>query len=296
MDRPKPIEEAVDRLYDAFSGYPLPEDTMPCGCCHSADANQLLHAAPLRQLQWEHLAGYCTEALMVWGDLDCYKHFLPRVFELVLTAGKWPKTPTPETVFKVLRYGEWHKWLSQEQEAIRQMLHAIWETVRSNPPIEGGYIDVDQWLCCVSQCENDLEPYLEAWISDERESSAWALSSWILGSEIAYTGPGTEHDPPVWVDASSRAKIEEWSNQPHSGAFWKDCRAQYAQLESWLKSPAVLDKLRHAELTSQNPEMAREFEIAQKCIQEAPTMKFERVYKKRLYQTAFWDSPTYRLY
>lgn len=114
MHRPKPIEEAVEKLYIAFSGYPLPEDTEPCGCCHSTDANQLLHAAPLRELQWEHLAEYSTEALMVWGNLDCYKHFLPRVFELVLTAGKWPETPTPEMVFKVLQYGAWHRWPSVE--------------------------------------------------------------------------------------------------------------------------------------------------------------------------------------
>jgi hypothetical protein len=296
MNCPKLLKDAIEGLYSAFSAYPLPEETFPCPCCHAGDANALLHAASLRELQWEHLAEYSTDALMVWGNLDCYKHFLPRIFELVLTTGEWPQTPTPERVFGILRYGNWRSWPRNEQDAIETMLRAVWTTILSNPPIDGGYIDVDQWLCCISQCESDLNPYLDEWINDERVSSAWALSSWILGSEIAYTGPGTEHDPPAWVDASSEEKIKEWSNQPHSGAFWKHCRAQYAQLEQWLKSPAILDKLKRAELASQNLEIARELETAQRCIQEAPTMKFERVYKKRLYQTAYWDSPTYRLY
>jgi hypothetical protein len=205
MIYPKLLEDAIEGLYVTFSGYSLPEDTMPCSCCHSPDANGLLHAAPLRELQWKHLAGYATEALMVWGDADCYKHFLPRIFELVLTAGDWTKkTPSPEMVFHPLRYGRWRTWPEQEQIAIERMLQALWETVLSNPPIQGGYIDVDQWLCCISQCEYDLNPYLYQWMKDERLSASWALSSLILGSEIAYTG--TDHEPPVWEGRGIKGK------------------------------------------------------------------------------------------
>lgn len=158
MNCPKVLEKAIEGLYVAFSGYPLPEDTMPCSCCHDAGANDLLHAAPLRELQWKQLADYSQNALMVWGDLDCYKHFLPRIFELVLIAGEWPKTPTPERVFGILRYGQWRTWPPEEQEPVERMLQAVWKTVRSNSPIESGYIEVDRWLCCISQCEDDLTP------------------------------------------------------------------------------------------------------------------------------------------
>lgn len=241
MNCPKVLDEAIEGLYVAFSGYPLPEDTMPCDGCHDLGANDLLHAAPLRELQWKHLDAYATDALMVWGDLDCYKHFLPRIFELILTAGQWPKTPNPELVFHILRYGQWRTWPKEEQKAIERMLQAVWETVRSNPPIEGGYIDVDQWLCCISRCEDDLAPYLDEWMKDERLSAAWALSSLILGSEIAYTGADTNHDPPVWEGEESRARIEEWSKLPHRGPFWKGSDAQYSQLQEWVTSRAALE-------------------------------------------------------
>jgi hypothetical protein len=295
MKCPKLLHDAIGSLYAAFSKYPLPEETWPCPCCHSANANALLHAAPLQELQWDHLAGYSTEALMVWGDLDCYKHFLPRVFELVLIAGEWPKSPTPESVFGILRYGQWRTWPREEQEAVERMLHAVWETVRSNPPIEGGYIDVDQWLCCISQCEDDLAPYLDQWMKDERLSSSWALSSLILGSTIAYTDADTNHDPPVWEGEESRAKFEEWSRLPHREAFWKNCDIQYTQLQKWVQSPAALEKLRRAETTCEHSEMEREFRAAQQCILEARSTKFEVVYRERRFQTAYWESPTFRL-
>lgn len=296
MNCPKLIEEAIEGLYVAFSGYPLPEDTMPCDCCHPSGANCLLHAATLRELQWEHLAGYSTEALMVWGDLDCYKHFLPRIFELVLTAGEWRKSPEPEMVFGILRYGEWRTWPREEQEAVEQMLHAVWDTVRSNPPIEGGYIDVDQWLCCISRCEDNLAPYLDRWMKDKRLSASWALSSLILGSTIAYTDADTNHDPPVWEGEESEAKIEEWSRLPHREAFWKYCDVQYIQLQKWVQSPAALEKLRQAETSCEHSEMEREFRTAQRCILEARSTKFEVVYRDRHFQTAYWKSSTYRLF
>ena len=233
---------------------------------------------------------------MVWGDLDCYKYFLPRIFELVLTAGEWPKTPSPESVFFVLRYAEWRTWSQQEQEAIEQVLQALWKTVRSIPPIVGGYIDVDQWLCCISQCEDDLSPYLDSWATDERLSASWALSCLILGSTIAYTDKNTDHQPPIWDGEESRAQIEEWSKRPHRGAYWRDFDAQYWQLQQWVKSPEALKKLRRAEANCGNAEIEREFRTAQQCILEAGSTKFEVVYRLRRFQTAYWGSPTHRLY
>jgi hypothetical protein len=178
------------------------------------------------------------------------------------------------------------------------MLQAIWETVRSHPPIEGGYIDVDLWLCSISQREGDLSPYLIQWMDDERFSACWALSSLILGSTIAYTG--TDHNAPVWDydedHDAMQAKVLEWFRLPHRGAFWKDCDAQYSQLPEWVRSPVALEKLHQAEMSWGNSEMEREFAAAQKCIREARSTKWEPAYQDRLFQTASWKSPTYRLY
>jgi hypothetical protein len=294
MNCPKLLNDAIDGLYAAFSAYPLPRETHPCPCCHAADADDLLHAAPLRELQWNHLADYSTEALMVWGNLDCYRHFLPRIFELVLTAGQWPKTPSPESVFHVLHYGEWRKWPRQEQESIERMLQAVWETVRSHPPIEGGYLDVDQWLSSIANCEDSLASYLKQWAEDERLSASWALSFLVLGSTVAYTDANTIHDPRAWMEEKG-SDIREFFNSAHRGAFWRNCDAQYEELRRWVKSPVAFEKLQHAEATCGDADMQREFRAAQRCIIEAASTKYEVVYRQRPFQTAYWDSPNYRL-
>jgi len=297
MGCPKVLEDAIDGLYKTFSEYPLPDETAPCSCCHSPDANDLLHAEPLRKLNWGHLGSYADDALYVWGDLDCFKHFLPRICDLLVNDSDWKMhTPSPGCVFKKFRYGKWRTWLPDEQLAVEKFLQAIWETVRSNPPIEGGYIDVEQWLCSISLCEGDLSSYLDQWMDDERLSSAWALSSLILGSTIAYSG--ADHSVPVWEDTPERAaKVREWfMNVPHRSPYWKGCDAQYTQLQDWVRTTAAHEKLRRAEISCGSDDMKREFAAAQRCIREARSVKWEPVYRDRPFQTAYWDSPTYRLY
>ena len=297
MGRPKILEDAIEKLYVAFASYPLAKDTKPCSCCHSPAANDLLHAKPLRELGWQHLSEYSVEAMNVWGGLDDYKHFLPRIFDLLLSNPRWPgEAPNPESVFGGFRRGDWRAWPIPEQSAIEEMLRAIWEAVLSNPPIEGGYIDVEMWLCCISQCEVDISSYLAQWMKDERLSSSWALSSLILGGEIQYVGD--DHIRPAWEDSEAwRTRIQEWSDLPHRGAFWDDCWRQYAQLQEFLKTPAVIQKLSSAEMDSaSSSEMKREFATARQCLLEVETTKFERIYRNRKFQTAFWESPTYRLF
>jgi hypothetical protein len=84
MPCPPVLQQAIESLYQTFFGYPLPEDTHPCSCCHTPKADELLHSAPLRELTWRHLAVYANDAILTWGDLDCLKHFPPRIIEVAV--------------------------------------------------------------------------------------------------------------------------------------------------------------------------------------------------------------------
>lgn len=217
----KLLGNAIEGLYAAFSKYPLPDQTCPCPCCHSTDVNALLHAAPLRQLQWQHLGEYSTEALMVWGDTNCYKHFLPRIFELVLTDWERNKSPDPERVFHILRYGAWRTWPKPEQDAIELFLRAVWDTVLKEPPLDS-YMGIESWICAIGQSEDDLTPYLRQWVEDESRPACLTLSGFLLNSAI------------------TRSK-KQGRNE-----FWAARDTQYAQLQDWVKSTAVRQKLERA--------------------------------------------------
>lgn len=212
--------DAVEKLYTTFAVYPLPKYTDPCLHCHSLDEEKMLRSKPLRQLGLDDLRDYANDALLVWGDILVFKYFLPRIFDLYITvADPWLEISDPEIVFSKFRHGQWRAWPRAEQDAVEFFLHAVWNDVLKNPPVGGNYVDVESWLCAIGQSEDDLTLYLEQWERDESQSACLALSAFLLSSAIVL------------------------SKRCGRNAFWKDRDIQYAQLQTWAKSPAVQEKL-----------------------------------------------------
>ncbi|WP_052732682.1 hypothetical protein [Hymenobacter terrenus] len=119
------LQQAVERLYLAFSGYPL-SSVEGCPCCVSvADKKQVTHRA-LRELTEDDLGRYAGKAMTTWGTVDDFKHFLPRLFELTAAF----RAPYYEyLVFDKLAYGCWRTWPLAETEAIEQYFRALWNVV-----------------------------------------------------------------------------------------------------------------------------------------------------------------------
>jgi len=70
----------------------------PCPCCHSVDSERPLYSRPLRKLRPDDLEQYARDALLVWGGIDEFKHFLPRIFEISAYAEEF-SFPESEIVF-----------------------------------------------------------------------------------------------------------------------------------------------------------------------------------------------------
>lgn len=237
------LRDAIERLYEQFAKYPLPIDTNPCPCCHTSEDEALLHARPLRDLHAEQLRTYAGDALLVWGDVNVFKHFLPRIFELVVTMPNAAyELDDPEIVFSKFRHGKWRTWPKEEQAAVERFLHAAWQEVLNNPPSEDSLTDMESWLCSIGQCEDDLSPYLDQWMGDESLSACLELSSLLLSSAVARTGDRGRN------------------------VFWNGRDAQYAQLKAWATSPAVVEKLRLAEARWSNNDTASTFAMARSIV------------------------------
>jgi hypothetical protein len=237
------LRDAIERLYELFAKYPLPADTKPCPCCHTPDDEASLRAKPLRDLKAEQLDKYAGDALLVWGDVNVFKHFLPRIFELVVIIPDAAYAfPNPEIVFSKFLHGEWRTWPKEEQAAVERFLHAVWEEVLNTPPPAGISTDLESWLCSIGQCEDDLSPYLDQWMRDESLSACLELSSLLLSSAVARTG--------------NRGR----------NAFWNGREAQYAQLKAWATSPAVVEKLRLAEAHWSNSDFSSTFAMARSIV------------------------------
>lgn len=239
MDCSKALENAIEELYRVFSRYPLPKYTDPCLHCHTLDNELKLHAQPLRDLDLDHLRDYAVDALMVWGDETVFRHFLPRIFEILVRSPDASfELIDPEIMFSKFRHGHWRSWPEEEQAAVEDFLHALWRDILGNPPIEESYEDIESWICSIGQCEDDLSSYLREWIEDKRQSATLALTSLLLTSAVVLTKKAGRND------------------------FWGGRDAQYAQLQEWVKSPAVIEKLEHAEAGCADSGLASEFAAA----------------------------------
>ena len=218
MPVPSSLEESIEELYRVFARYLLPKDTQPCPCCSSPYADAQLRSQPLRMLGKEELTNYAFSALLTWGDEDTFKHFLPRLFQLLFEDGiedsSWID---PSILFAKFRHGNWHLWPEEEKEAVIAFLRAVWSVVLEDPPDLDARDSLDTWLCAIAEAEDELTPYLDQWIQCEVNAGA-TLALWPMMTERY--GPD---------------------------AFWKDRPVQRDQVDRWLKSPQVLDKIIRSE-------------------------------------------------
>lgn len=215
---------AVEELYRVFAAYPLPKWTDPCLHCHSEEEERQLHAAPLRELRADQLRGYAGDALLVWGDVAVFKHFLPRIAEIFVRSSQVSlDLQDPEMVLSKFRYGQWLGWPEAEQVAVRAFLHALWHAVLAGPPLSGGGLDMESWLCSIAQAEDDLDPYLQMWFADDSIAAGVALGQFISDSGVIHR------------------------QETGRNAYWDRREEQWKQVRAWIYSEPVLKKLATAE-------------------------------------------------
>jgi hypothetical protein len=115
----------IQNLYDAFSSYPLRRGMEGCPCCVRESDKRLLYSKPLRELSYDELSHYYLKAMTTWGDVNDFKHFVPRFFELLATG---TTLLDAFIIFDQLEYGGWDGWSLAEREAVKSFIIAWWES------------------------------------------------------------------------------------------------------------------------------------------------------------------------
>gem|GEM_PF-861358 len=220
------LTAAIENSYRTFAVYPLRTDTGPCSCCHSPQDNHRLCAKPLRMLGPKDLRTYAYDALYTWGDEVDFKHFLPRIMELLAQAnGDGPAFVDPESVFHKLSYQSscssgWRTWPPEEQRAIADYTLALWGALLDSEPTELSD-SAFSWLCAFAQAADDLSPYLQQWMAASSANAHRNLAHTIL-----------------WEGVPN-------STCPRRG-YWEQHQEQWRQVVDWLRTPAIRAKLRDA--------------------------------------------------
>ena len=138
------VRAAVEVLYETFKRYQAsyPLTACNCGCVEDSD-QQFLFSSPLRELGYHQVGRYSGKAITTWGTGDDFKHFLPRILELMVFKDRFGGFTDPIFVISKLVYGEWRSWPAVEQEAIGNFLLAWWRLAVTTHPNESATICCD---------------------------------------------------------------------------------------------------------------------------------------------------------
>jgi hypothetical protein len=206
-----PLADAIEALYRTFSHYDASAFS-GCPCCTSDEHSRYLAGQPLRDIEPSELSRYAFKALTTWGTVEDFKHFLPRVFEVIID-------PAAHRIdlaiqFGKLTYGDWNNWPDNERHAIWIFFRTLWRELLANYPY---VLDADDCLCGIGNAVDDMTPFLEDWDADRSIPAAQNLADFLFANSGSHQ------------NLNKPAKL--------ASLFWKSRPAQAAQVLQWLAAP-----------------------------------------------------------
>lgn len=227
------LRRAIDQLYDAFSKYPRPLTYRACGCCSSGrvlegerwngtnrpvvEVDSPGAELPVRMISPSALADIAEYVPLTAGTIELFKHYLPRLLEIVITDGfpnDWPDLPVQ---LSRLAWGNgeraaaWWDWPTAERTAVQQFLDALWAERR-----RGDLVSADETLSGIAMAVPNLQPFLESWNRDPNEDAIATLHAF----RAAERSNADEPWESVWWDgsdepvSSNHVRLLAWLNEP----------------------------------------------------------------------------------
>jgi len=199
---------AINGGYRAFGRYStkMRLDACTCGCV-TGDDHARLHSRPLRELTADDIETYASKAMTTWGDNKDFRHFLPRILELV--TGDPGDEICNEIALSKLSYADWSDWPQREQDAVEAVLWERWKAGLALPTSE---FDADGWLCGVRIAGVDTTRYIDVWRTSSMETAFDHLAEFLSFNDKLMTGGTLSNafyfDDGVTVAAPLRAWLD----------------------------------------------------------------------------------------
>ncbi len=193
------LKIAIENLYDTFSIYPFKSTMEGCPCCVSDIDKEKINSKELRDLNEEDLSKYAFKAMTTWGDIDDFKHYLPRIFELLTTTDFIVDT---FVVLGKLQYGKWRQWADKEKQAITHFLFAWWGDQTKHK----SYFDKEAFTE-IYKLTGDIEQLLNRWTVSIKDNSFLNFIDLVYNYYNDLTGKKTEFRE---LDNASIEKLIEW--------------------------------------------------------------------------------------
>ena len=197
---------AINEGYRWFGRYSTKMRLEACTCgCVTPDDHAQLHSRPLRELAADDIERYAHKAMTTWGDADDFRHFLPRILELV--TGDPGDELCNEIALSKLMYAEWWNWPQRERDAVESVLWERWRVGLTLTPSE---FDVDTWLCSIRLAGVDTARHVGLWRVSTTETALDHLAEFLSFNDKLMTR-GTLTNAFYFDEGASVAQpLREW--------------------------------------------------------------------------------------
>lgn len=159
------IQPAIEALYEVFARYPLVARMRRCAHCGLETAERRLHAAPLRELSAIDLRPYAFKAISTFGGVDEFRHFLPRIAELIALERAIGACDFGVLIRKI-DYAGWIRWPQPEQDVVIRWLAAVEEV--SFAGVNGGDVAIRE-LWTAAQMRGAQSGFVDRWFAAPSE-------------------------------------------------------------------------------------------------------------------------------
>jgi len=142
--------------------------------------NRNLFSKPLKELTADDLSRFTGKAMTTWGDVDDYKHFLPRIFELT------GELDTPYEIwiaFEKLNYGNWNTWEESERNTIHEYMLELWGSLLNNDTEKAEWVFME-YFSSIANFYPNFSRLLEIWENNSSKASIKHLANLIFNERV----------------------------------------------------------------------------------------------------------------
>ncbi|MBG8552100.1 hypothetical protein [Hymenobacter guriensis] len=216
------LQNAVEDLYRIFARYGLNPNMDGSPLYHDlSNWNRMLAAKPLRELTEDDLRIFYFKVMTTWGDVDDFRHFLPRIFELLTdlaTGSGWEEW----VALDKLCYGKWHTWPAAEQAAVQKYLWAFWQVLLTEDD-EAKWIDAlfEGYFAAIANVYPAFDQMLQLWAESDNQHAVRRLVDFVERNDR---------------NVLKKRVLSEFDRSDEKGRVFFD----------WLLTDAILEKLTNA--------------------------------------------------
>ena len=226
------FQEAIENLYAVFAIYPAPKVLDASPLRDPVKILRDLTSTPLRILPLEKLQYYTSTAITTVGEVNDYKHFLPRIVELATVESLLE----PEIIAHKLQYGLWRDWPVREQDGLRQaFVLATMRAEQQHPEEAPGF---ESWLRASAMLQLDVEPILQFTQRDKSLNAALQVSNILLTATL-FEDRVEERGYWESVDEAILQLIRNWLLDESRVEELTAARKTVSPVDAWLLDKAI---------------------------------------------------------